>query len=239
MTFEPNDGQLVYGKIEVVDNPHTDGESTEREVVFCFNPAKLAYSAQAKWEQPSQSGKKGPSEPSFKGAEPRTMKIELLLDGWDLSGSGHSAKRDIDKDLKTLASWTIPTADSVKKNKPRPPTVRLAWGKQWFPAYVTQVDTTITMFRPDGHPLRATVNVSLKEFPKPVKPGNPTSGSRVGHDSHLLVEGEDLASVAQKVYDAPKYWRAIANANGIDDPTRLRVGTLLYLPPIEDLSGLS
>lgn len=230
---------LEYGKLMVVENPHTDGESTASSVDFVFNPTKLDIGASAKWEQPSQGGSKKASVPQYKGPEGRTMDLDLLLDGWDLSGAGRSRLRDVAADVTTLVSWTRPTASTHSSKKPSPPLVALHWGKPWFKCYVVSVKATFTMFDEKGTPLRATVKVALKEVAAGPKKQNPTSGSLAGHQSHLVIEGDSLASVAYRYYDETSYWRGVAIANRIDDPLRVRPGTRLLLPPLEDVAALS
>lgn len=44
--------------------------------------------------------------------------------------------------------------------------------------------------------------------------------------------GQTLASIAALEYRDPRYWRQIAEANGIDDPLALQPGTTLLLPAL-------
>ncbi len=71
----------------------------------------------------------------------------------------------------------------------------------------------------------------------PTSPGrqNPTSGSENVRQSHLLIAGDTLASVAYAEYGDPSAWRAVARFNGIDDPLRCRPGMRLLLPSPEEL----
>ena len=64
---------------------------------------------------------------------------------------------------------------------------------------------------------------------------NPTSGSDAVRRSHLMVDGDSLASVAYGEYGDPATWRALARFNGIDDPLRCPAGTRLLLPSPEEL----
>ena len=231
--------KFQYGKLMVVENPHTDGESTESEVEFVFNPTKLDVGASAKWEQPAQAGSKKASMPQYKGPDPRSMDLDLLIDRWDRSGASRSQRRDVKKDVSTLISWTRPTSSTRTTKKPSPPLVCLQWGKPWFKCYVVSVKATFTLFDEEGTPIRATVKISLKEVPTDPAKQNPTSGSLAGHQSHLLVEGDSLPLIAFRYYDQTAYWRGLAIANGIDDPLRVRPGSRLLLPPIEDVAALS
>lgn len=232
--FEPMHVNVTAGKLVVVENNVPGGPS---EVEFVFNPTKLTTVAAAKWEQPAQGGAARASQPNYKGPEPQTLELELMFDSWDVVG--RSKRCDVQKSIDTLVSWTRPTGPSRGRTKPSPPIVKLVWGREWFPAYVVSVNVTITMFDTDGKPLRATIKVALKEMP-PRQPGpNPTSGSRVGHQSYATVAGDTLAGIAARVYEQPSYWRGLAAANGIDDPKRVRPGTRLYLPPINEVAEAS
>ena len=47
---------------------------------------------------------------------------------------------------------------------------------------------------------------------------------------HRVVAGDSLQSLAWREYGNASAWRAIAEANGIDDPSRLPTGIELVLP---------
>jgi len=67
--------------------------------------------------------------------------------------------------------------------------------------------------------------------PDDPKPTNPTSGGATGRMSAVLGDGDSLASIAYEQYGDPNLWRAIAIANGVDDPRRITTGTRLLVPP--------
>jgi nucleoid-associated protein YgaU len=88
-----------------------------------------------------------------------------------------------------------------------------------------------SLFDPSGVPLRATATVTLEEVPTdtPARQ-NPTSGTDRVHRSHLVIEGDSLASIAYQHYQDASLWRAIAESNDIDDPMELRPGRQLLIP---------
>ena len=51
----------------------------------------------------------------------------------------------------------------------------------------------------------------------------------------IVKQGQSLASIAGREYGDPRKWRPIAQANGIDDPTKLRPGAILVLPALHDI----
>ena len=109
-----------------------------------------------------------------------------------------------------------------------------------YTAQISNCSITYDRFDTMGIPIRAKVNITLTEVPSITGsiPTNPTSGGQPGRRSHVLADGESLASLANKYYGRPGLWRRIAEVNGIDDPHRVRPGRTVYLPnPDEITSG--
>ena len=50
---------------------------------------------------------------------------------------------------------------------------------------------------------------------------------------HTVRDGDSLQSIAYSMYGDPTRWRAIAEANGIDDPLALPRGRTLTVPRVE------
>jgi nucleoid-associated protein YgaU len=46
-------------------------------------------------------------------------------------------------------------------------------------------------------------------------------------------DGDTLPGIAYDAYADPTCWRAIADANGVEDPLRLKRGTELTIPRLE------
>ncbi len=198
---------------------------------FSFNPKEYTVAKSAEWKRNATKGAKQSSVPEFVGPQPRSLTLEMFFDHSDQAG------KDVVKDVETLMSCLVPLPDSGPKALP--PFVQFGWGKQVIlTAFVKSVSAKITMFRPNGDPVRAVCSLTLEEVPtKSGKPQNPTSGALYASSSHVVVAGDSLASLAYSEYGDPTLWRAIADANRIDDPLRLPPGLRLILPGIEDISA--
>ncbi|MEP6695774.1 MAG: LysM peptidoglycan-binding domain-containing protein [Pseudonocardiales bacterium] len=198
---------------------------------FGFNPKEYTVAKSAEWKRNATKGAKQSSVPEFVGPAARSITVEMFLDATDKAG------KDVVADIETLMACLVPLPDSGPKALP--PFVQFGWGKLVIlTAYVKSVSAKITMFRPDGSPVRATCSLTLEEVPtKSGKPQNPTSGALHASSGHVVVAGDSLASLAYAEYGDPTLWRAIATANGIDDPLRLRPGRRLVLPAIEEISA--
>jgi len=102
-----------------------------------------------------------------------------------------------------------------------------------FSCVMESIKQKFTLFSPSGVPLRATLTVALREYKTlgdQLDELNRSSPDRT--HVHALRQGESLAAVARRHYDSPRDWRAVAEANGIEDPRRLQAGTFLRIPRI-------
>ena len=125
-----------------------------------------------------------------------------------------------------------------RPKKPSPPLVVLHWGTlSSFPAFVTSVSVKFNLFTSGGTPIRAVCSVSMEEMPGEKFRQNPTSGSQEVRRVHRIVAGDSLASLAYAEYGDPNVWRALAAFNQLDDPLRIRTGTVLLLPSPDELAA--
>jgi len=199
-------------------------------VPFQFNPRQLAFQKSARWERCPSRDAGNAGAPEFRGAEPCRLTVELFFNAADSPHGGVAAA------VALLLACCVPTVESVGRQKAMPPLVKLRWGGvTGFLAFVTSVQATYTLFAPDGTPLRALCSVTMEEMPATAARQNPTSGGITAHRVHTVVTGDTLASIAHRVYGDPGRWRAVAEANRIDDPLRLRPGTRLALPGATEL----
>ena len=102
-----------------------------------------------------------------------------------------------------------------------------------FQCVVESIKQKFTFFSPEGVPLRATLSLVLREYKtlgEQLDQLNLSSPNRT--HSHVTRRGDSLASVAGRYYQRPGEWRAIADANVIEDPRRLMAGRFLRVPPI-------
>jgi hypothetical protein len=124
-----------------------------------------------------------------------------------------------------------------------PPTLTFQWGPPMigfmYSVRMTNCQITYNRFTSAGIPIRASIDLTLTEVPSLLGslPMNPTSGGRPGRRTHTVGQGETLQSIATANYGTPALWRRIAEVNGIDDPTRVRPGTTVYLPNADELTA--
>jgi hypothetical protein len=114
-----------------------------------------------------------------------------------------------------------------------PPVLIFAWGSISFRCVLARASTRYVLFRPDGIPVRARMQVTFNEFinkeleAKSIKRETADYSQR-----HLVGEGESLSSIAHKFYQDASLWRPIAINNNIDNPADLSVGQALLVPQL-------
>ncbi len=199
-------------------------------ITFQFNPKEMTIAKAANWDR--KPARKAPSAapPEFKGAGPCKLSLEMFFDA---TGSHDGS---VVTAVEKLFTCCVPTKLSLAK-KATPPLVVFTWGRiTSFPGFVTSVSAKYTLFAPNGTPIRAVCAVSIEEMPGGPKKQNPTSGSLAAQRIHRVVSGDTLASLAYHEYGDPTGWRRLAEYNNIDDPLRLRPGTVLLLPDADEFA---
>jgi hypothetical protein len=210
-------------------------EGTGEKISCLFNPKEYSITKSATWTKKSNSS----SIPNLQygGGDSRKLSLELFFDATD------DAKGDVSGIIEKLFGLLEANKKYNTEQKNRPPSVEFHWGPTWtFPAVINQLNVQYLLFRADGTPIRATAKLELMQVEKavakpaptsPKKPGNPTTRGVADLRSHVVRDGDSLQSIAYASYGDPTRWRAIAEANGIDDPLALRRGHVLGVPQVD------
>jgi hypothetical protein len=131
------------------------------DIKFMYNPTELKFSRQLNFN-PSEGARteQGLTKVSFANPAPCTLSISnIIIDTYETGGS---VTTYIDYFLKAVRF-----SGGVK----RPPVYLFIWGQEYLRCFVQSLDYSLTMFLSDGTPVRAKVNLMLKEAdestPKP------------------------------------------------------------------------
>lgn len=194
-----------------------------------FNPAQLAISRTNTWQGDVMPGR-GVPRLRYTGANSGTLAVELFF---DTTNDGSDVGRYTGKIVALMdPDYSLPGGDEAAREG-RPPYVTFHWGDlHSFKAVINRLDLTFTYFSSAGTPLRATMNLLLRQYEasKAFGPQNPTSGTPDPHRVHRVQPGETLDRIAARYYGDSTRWRTLATANGIEDPLALRPGVLLSIP---------
>ena len=205
------------------------------KVTFLFNPNEFTVERTNQYAEKQFPGRPSSTFQFVKGGA-RTLTMNLFFDtyekgtdvraltdkitGWDSASSGGIAVQkglmDIYSDLHT------------------PPVVYFVWGSFIFRGIIESVTKKFTMFLPSGVPVRASLNVRMKEYKDDqtqLKEESLESSDRtkVWH----VKQGDTLWLIAAQEYGDPSLWRPIADQNNISNPRSLKPGSDIIIPPLE------
>ncbi len=206
-----------------------------------FNPGKLALERSNLIAEIGIPGLDAPLLQFVRGQNEK-LNLELFFDTTE-DGMGEGAIS------VTRHTDRIYELTKIEPERHAPPTCHFLWNDEFpgndvsahvgnqkrnsFWCIVESVKQEFTLFSSQGVPLRATLNVTLREF-KPLEKQlaelNLSSPDRTR--AHVVVSGDRLSAIAADHYERAGEWRRIADANGIEDPRRLRPGTILHMPPV-------
>lgn len=197
-------------------------ENELADITFAFSPERISFSHTARTDEVSSSAQ---AEEVIKNLG----FLEITIDKVVIAGPETKAQ------CTSLLWWSTPYTEEISPGQVASTKIDLTftWGVGFFELVrLRQATINYTRFNGlTGEPIRAEVRLNLYRGMDPVKPfTNPTSGGPAGRSSHVLNSSECLPSLATSRYGRPGAWRQIARANAIDDPLRVRPGTVVYLP---------
>jgi hypothetical protein len=187
---------------------------------FHFNPTQYTLDASNQIAEIGVPGLRAPVLQFVRGGG-RTLSLELFFDAFE------DRRGDVTDATETIYELLTPTGQTGA-----PPVCVFAWQNRRFQCVVERVSGRFTLFRPDGAPVRATLNVTLREYVDAqvvVRRGGGGFGGTGG--TRVVVQGDTLSAIALAEYGNAGRWREIATANGIANPRALQPGTVLVIPP--------
>jgi Uncharacterized protein containing LysM domain len=196
------------------------------DIKVLFNPNRITIQKTASWRSADAAQRDVPAA-QFTHGEPATLSLELFFDTYE---SGHDVRNHTQK------IYSLTTVEN-HGNLHRPPLCRLQWGTYDFEQFdwvLNNLNQNFTLFLENGTPVRATLNCTFRQWRSDrieAQLQNTQSADLV--KTRVVRLGESLSSIAGEEYRDPTLWRAIAEANRIDQPRILQSGQTLTVPPLQ------
>lgn len=219
-------GQLKKMLIEAFKKPDYSGSAAESFDVM-FNPNTYSQKYEVEYHDRQGQGDTG-SPQIFGKIKPQEYTFEFLFDG-----TGAAADvADVHERVETFLKVTGRHDGEIH----RPMYLKLSWGTLLSKCVLKSAEVTYTLFKPDGHPLRAKVKATFSEnVEDTLRVAEERNSSPDLTHRHDVVSGEHLSLLAHRYYgDAGRYYQ-VAEFNGLTNYRRLRPGQSLRFPPIKDL----
>lgn len=209
---------MTKGFLEIVD--------TKERIPVLFNPTEYTLTNGMQYTEKTIPGLSHPVSQYIAGNS-RTLNVSLLFDTYLPPELDNPTERGLDVTFYTKKLLALMEKDPKKKTVPR---VIFSWGSMSFEGILVDIRENYTMFLPDGMPVRAKLEITMKSVPQE---SNPDQGDTAAPEETEVVvaEGDTLTGIAQRSYGSAGYWRLIAVRNGILNPLELTPGETLILPP--------
>jgi hypothetical protein len=209
--------QGALARLEIIRPVIADERA--RRIPLRFNPTDYKLSKTNTFAEITIPGLEAPPLQYVRGGS-ETLTVQALVDTSD-----------------TLANVRSTYVDAVRKlmrpdsREHAPPIVRFVWDETVFTGVLEKLDVNYVLFAKDGVPLRAQLDITLKEFRTAAQQvaQTPRSSPTV-EKSYVVRRGDTWPGIAFAVYRRADVWRQLALANGISDPRDLRPGLVLAVP---------
>ncbi len=209
---------MTKGFLEIVD--------TKEKIPVLFNPTEYSLSSGMQYTEKNIPGLNHPIGQYIAGKS-RTLNLSLLFDTYLPPELDNPTERGQDVTFYTKKILALMEKDSEGKTVPK---VIFSWGSMRFEGILVDIRENYTMFLPNGMPVRAKLDITMKSVSK--EPASDGEDETVPKETEIVVvEGDSLSSIAQKSYGSADAWRLIAVRNGILNPLELTPGETLILPP--------
>lgn len=193
---------------------------TGTDIKVMFNPKEYVMEKKTPWSEVNVFGMDAPPV-EFTMGERKRLSMELFFDTSE-------DKSDVRNHTSQIEELML-----VNAQEHRPPLLRFSWGSLSFDCVLEDLVQRFTLFDSSGIPLRAILKVVFKEYSTAATQLSNTRRESADHTKRMaLREGETLSSISAREYHDSRKWRAIADANNIDDPENVSAGTVVELPPL-------
>ena len=201
----------------------TDTISGERVSVL-FNPEEYTVDRDTTFAQLPVPGLSAPVV-QFLHGNAQTLEMELLVDTYEASSQAPASS-----DVRELTQKVVKLMD-IAPSLHAPPPVIFAWGSLTFTCVLQRCVQRFILFRPDGVPVRARLQVTFSEFRNAELEAREVKRETADYTRiHVVHDGETLPSIAFSAYGDAQLWRPIAVRNLLDDPRAVATGQTLAIP---------
>lgn len=216
------DPKFARAKIHILE-----GSRAGTSIEVLFNPSEYSLEVSNNFKESAAAGLDS-SLLQFVNGVAGTLTMELYFDTYTDGGGS-------DVSLKTDQIAKLMDVDSATH---APPKVEFRWGTVHFRAVVEKLSQKFVMFKPDGTPVRARLNVTFRGHKALAEQlQDPRRESADKTKRRVLTADSSVWLIANQEYRDPRCWRLIARENRIEDPRAVRPGTPLVVPPLDEKSG--
>jgi hypothetical protein len=188
-----------------------------------LNPESFVHKSENAYDTPHPPGSAGDT-PRFNYSSQGSLDFNLLLDG---TRAIDGRQIEVSQEVAALRDLAFNYHGQVRS----PYYVQVAWGSFLFQGRLATFNVTYSLFRPDGTPVRAKIDLAFVSFTD-----NKTLAQLDGQHrdaallSYLVKAGDTLPQLCHAIYGNANHYLAVAKHNNLVHIGKLVAGTVLHFP---------
>lgn len=202
----------------------------DQSISLLINPSQLKLTRAVSLSSISPLGGTGRGN-KFNKIQPDNLSFSVIFDGTGvIPKPDKSPPDDVEEQIEALLK--VIYAYEGKKHEPN--IVQLVWGNLLFVGRLTSFVTDYTLFKPNGHPLRATVALAFSSYMS-IQQSKLEANTSSPDLSHIVEvrAGDTLPLLCHKIYGDSRYYLAVARFNRLPRFRVLQPGMHLHFPPLD------
>lgn len=191
-----------------------------------INPETIKWQRGIEYNEQQAPNTSAPSQ-KYKSTPVEKLSFDIVI---DCTGIVDSKRVDMNQEISSLESIIYTYNGKIH----RPNFVKVQWGKTLvFKGVLKSMDTSYTLFKPDGSPLRAKLSLGFSEYISP-QSVEELDAKKSPDITHLItvVEGNTLPQLCEETWNDDSYYIQVAQYNELNKFRNLKGGQKLIFPPI-------
>jgi hypothetical protein len=191
-----------------------------------INPDTIKWQRGIEYNEQQAPNTSAPSQ-KYKSTPVEKLNFDIVI---DCTGIVDSKRVDMNQEISSLESIIYTYNGKIH----RPNFVKVQWGKSLvFKGVLKSMDTSYTLFKPDGSPLRAKLSLGFSEYISP-QSVEELDAKKSPDITHLIsvVEGNTLPQLCEQTWNDDSYYIQVAQYNELNKFRNLKGGQKLIFPPI-------
>ena len=191
-----------------------------------INPDTIKWQRGIEYNEQQAPNTSAPSQ-KYKSTPVEKLNFDIVI---DCTGIVDSKRVDMNQEISSLESIIYTYNGKIH----RPNFVKVQWGKSLvFKGVLKSMDTSYTLFKPDGSPLRAKLSLGFSEYISP-QSVEELDAKKSPDITHLIsvVDGNTLPQLCEETWNDDSYYIQVAQYNELNKFRNLKGGQKLIFPPI-------
>ena len=219
-------GSLEMMKITGYKDEGFSSELPGNPYTVMMNPTDIKWDGSIEYSEQAIPDSSAPSQ-KYKNTSPKSLSVKINI---DCTGIVDITRVNMETEISSIQTIVYDYNGDIH----RPNFVKVQWGKNFiFKGVLTSMSVSYNLFKPDGSPLRAVVNLDFASY---VSAATAEQQDKKNSPdlTHLVdvVEGDTLPQLCDKTWEDSSYYIKVAEFNKLNKFRQLTGGQQLVFPPI-------